>query len=69
MDSEFIDAVPEQLLSAAAEVRSTVEGQPERVVLREVRDHLDREKLRSGPIARGGVEVLEMDIQRALESS
>ena len=65
VDGEFIKAVPAELLRHAAEIREAFAGSPERMVQREIRDHLDTEKLRGGEIQAGGVNLLLHEIRMA----
>ena len=68
MDSSFLNALPSDLLAAADTVRVKMKDQPDRVVRRQIRDQLDREKLRDSTVGKTTVESLEEDIRRALES-
>ena len=45
----------EELLAEAEAVREELQGMPERVVRREVRDRMDRARRRVGPIAYAGL--------------
>ena len=52
-----------EIMAEAERIRGELKDMPERVIRRQVRDHLDRAKSRIGPIANGGIEddeVLEI---------
>lgn len=66
LDTSLLDALPEDLLAAAEQARRDVQGQPERVVRRRIRDHLDQEKLREKKVGKTGLEAIEDDIRMAL---
>ena len=68
MDTSLIDAKPSDLTAVADSVRERVRGQDTRIVKREVRDHLDREKLRGGRVGKTTLEAMEYDIRAALEN-
>ena len=63
--SRFGD-IPEEFLQIAEEARDELAGMSERLVRREIRDRLNQARLRSGPIARGGVDNIEQDLRDAL---
>jgi hypothetical protein len=68
LDTSLIDALPEALFEAAEEARRDVEGQPDYIVRRKIRDHMDKEKLRQGRVGKAGIEALEHDLRSALEA-
>ena len=51
-----------ELLAEAENLREEMRGLPDRVVRRKVRDHLDRARLRLGPIAMAGVGELDDEL-------
>ena len=69
VDQSLLDALPKELLKAADLARKDVEGQDDRIVRRRIRDHLDQEKLRVGPVAKTGIDAIRQDIRMALEAS
>jgi len=69
LNTSLSDALPQPLFEAAEEARKDVEGQPDYVVRRKIREHLDKEKLRQKRVGRVGIEALEHDLRLALETS
>jgi hypothetical protein len=68
-DMPVLDELPETLLSAAEQVRSSMRGQSERVIRRRIRDHLDSEKIRNQGDGRTTFDTLQADIEQALKAS
>jgi hypothetical protein len=64
LERVFFPMLPPELLEVADRVRTTNANLPEHVVLRRVRDNLDRARARFGPITQGGLD----DIERAYAS-
>lgn len=54
-----LDFVSPELLATAQQVRRQFAGRPRRIVNRKIRDILDAERRREGPIARAGLGVVE----------
>lgn len=67
VDQSLLDALPTELMKAAEQARRDVEGQTDRVVRRRIRDHLDQQKLRAGPVSRTGIDAIKQDIRLALQ--
>jgi hypothetical protein len=52
-----------ELLAEAESLREDLKSLPDRIVRRRVRDHLDRARLRLGPIAKAGLTEIADDIE------
>lgn len=63
-----LDLLPTELLDAAEEVRVKMNGMPEHMIRREVRDTLDRGRRRIGPLAEGGLEHLMQELRGAVST-
>jgi hypothetical protein len=61
-----LDLLPPELLEYAEQVRSELDGLPERIVNRRIRDSLDAARSRLGTLAQGGMEVRLDDLKAAL---
>ena len=66
LDMSLLDGIPEDILEVAEATRDELAGLSERLVRREVRDRLNDARLRMGPIARAGLDVIESDLREAL---
>ena len=66
LDVSLLDGIPEDILEIAEGTRAEMSGYSDRLVMREIRDRLDKAKLRRGPVARAGMEAIEQDIRDAL---
>ncbi len=62
LDVGALDVVSSELLDVADRVRADLDGLPERVVRRRIRDAMDGERLKRGPIAEKGLGVVEEDL-------
>ena len=51
-----------ELLQEADEIRKRLDGQPERVIQRQIRDHLDRARRHLGPISQRGLAATEEEV-------
>jgi len=60
------EGVPD-LMQEAIRVRQELQGMPDRVLRREVRDRLDRYRRRQGPFAERGVRGVEEDLSRDVQ--
>ena len=65
LDMSLLDEIPEGILEIAEATRADMTGSSERLVRREIRDRLNRAKLRKGPVSRGGLEAIERDLREA----
>lgn len=61
-----LDDLPPELIEVAENARATAAGLPDRLVVRRVRDELDRAKRRQGTIAREGIRGVEARIRSQL---
>lgn len=60
-----VSELPSELLEVAEQVRSQLHNKPERLIRREVRDQLDRAKMRRGGVAADGARGVELQIETA----
>ena len=65
LDMSRFGEIPEEFLEIADQTRNELTGMSERLVRREIRDRLNQARLRSGPIARGGMDIIEQDLREA----
>ena len=56
------EVVPANLISIARDIRQANSDLPERVIRRKIRDELDKQRARLGPVHLGGLEKVEETI-------
>jgi hypothetical protein len=54
--------IPRNLLEVATQARADSAGREERIIQRRIRDALDREKLKAGPVQLGGLDNTSKNI-------
>lgn len=67
LDMSFLDGIPKEILEIAEATRSEMADKSERLIRREVRDKLNAARLRSGPIAKAGLDVVEGDFRTVFD--
>lgn len=66
LDMGLLHEVPRDIVKIADSAREEMKDRSELVVRREVRDRLDRARMRLGPTARHGLDAIEADLREAL---
>jgi len=58
----LFDSLPEEVLEVAAKVREDCASLPEHVIQRRIRDAVDKQKMKIGPIHRAGLDSIKKDL-------
>lgn len=68
VDVAPLELLPPELLSYAEEVRAELDGLPERIVNRRIRDSLDEARTKLGDLVAGGLKMRLDELKTALRT-